>query len=62
MKKSLPQKSGEEFGVKIFDEGEIIYEHAQPEDFTPPHQNVATLISNPNHNKMVTDKHTFTFR
>ena len=33
--------------------------NAQPEDFTPQHPDVVSLISNPNHKKMVNDKHTF---
>ena len=32
----------------IFDEGKIIHEHAWPEDFTPPNQDMVTLISDPN--------------
>ena len=31
-----PEKPGEEYGVTIFDEGETIHKHAQPEDFLPP--------------------------
>ena len=57
--KEPPEKPGEEIGVTIFDEGEITYENAQPENFTPMHPEVASLISDPNHEKMVTDKHTF---
>ena len=57
--KEPQEKPGEEFGVTIFDEGEIIYENVQPEEFTPPHPDIVSLISDPNHEKMVTDKHTF---
>ena len=57
--KGAPRKTGKEFGITIFDEGEIIHEHAQPEDVTPPHPDVVTLISNPNHKESVIDKHTF---
>ena len=32
-----PEKLGEDFGITIFDEGEIIYESAQPEDLSHPH-------------------------
>ena len=42
---SPPEKPGEEYGITIFDEGETIYEHAQPENFTPPHPDVVTLIT-----------------
>ena len=59
MKIAPPEKPGEEFGISIFDEGEIIHEHAWQEDFTPPHPDIITLISNPNHEESVTDKHTF---
>ena len=57
--KSPSEKPGQEFGVTIVDVDEIIYEYVQPDDFTPSHPDVVTLISNPNHEEMVTDKHTF---
>ena len=43
----------------IFDEGENIHEHAWPEDITPPHPYVVNLISDPNHDKSLNDKHMF---
>ena len=57
--KSPPEKPGEEFDITLFDEGEIIYEHAWPEDFTPLHSDVVTLISDPNHEEPIIDKHAF---
>ena len=56
--RSPPEKPGEEFSITIFYEGEIIHEHAQPEDFTSPHPDVVTLISDPNHKESLIDKHT----
>ena len=53
------EKPGEEHGITIFDEGETIHEHAQPEDFTPPHPDVVTLITDSNSEESVIDKHTF---
>ena len=35
--RSPPEKPGEEYNIMIFDEGETIHGHAQPEDFTSPH-------------------------
>ena len=43
----------------IFDEGETINEHAQPEDLTPPHPDMVTLITDFNSEESVIDKHTF---
>ena len=57
--KKPPEKPDKEFSITIFDEGEIIHEHAWPEDFIPPHPDMVTLISNPNHEGSVIDKHTF---
>ena len=54
-----PEKPGEEFGITIFDEGETIHEHAQPEDFASPHPDVVTLISDPSIKESAIDKHTF---
>ena len=42
-----------------FNEGEIIHEHAWPEDFTSPHPDVVTLIFYPTHEESVIDKHAF---
>ena len=49
--KRASRKICKEFGVTLFDKGEIIYENAQPEDFTPLHPDVVYLISDPNHKK-----------
>ena len=43
----------------IFDEGEIIHECAWPKNITPPHTDVVTLISDPNHIESVINIHTF---
>ena len=57
--RSPPGKPGEEFGIMIFDGGRTIHEQAQPEDFTPPHPDMVTLISDPYSEESVIDKHTF---
>ena len=43
----------------IFDEGETIHAHAQPGEFTPPHPDMVTLITDSNNEESVIDKHTF---
>ena len=45
--------------MMIFDEGETIHEHVQPEDFTPSNPNMVTLVTNSNNEESVSDKHTF---
>ena len=57
--KSPPGKPGEEYGITIFDEGETIQEHVQPGDFTPPNQDMVTLITDCNNEESVCHKHTF---
>ena len=57
--RSHQEKPGEEFGITIFDEGETNHEHTQPVNFTPPHPDEATLISDPNSEESVIDKHIF---
>ena len=57
--KSPPEKPGEEYSITIFDEGETIQEHVQPEDFTPPNPVMVTLVTDSNHEESVSDKHTF---
>ena len=57
--RSPPENPGEEYSVTIFDEGETIHEHAQPEDFTPSHPDMLTLITNSINEEPVIDKHTF---
>ena len=57
--KSLPEKPGGEYGITIFDEGETIQEHAQPEDFTPPNPYMVTLVTDSNNEESASDKHTF---
>ena len=56
---SPTEKPGEEYGITIFDEGETIHEHVQPEDFTPPHPEMVTLITDSNNEESVIDKHKF---
>ena len=58
MKRAPQKKPGKEFSVTLFDEGEIIHEHAQPGDLTPSHLDMV-LISQPNHKESVIDKQTF---
>ena len=57
--KSPPEKPDEEFGITIFDEGETIHKHAEPEDFTPPNPNMVTLVTDSNNEESVNDKNTF---
>ena len=58
--KKIPQRNLVRSSVcMIFDEGETIHEHAWPEDFTPPHPDMATLISDPNHEESIIYKHIF---
>ena len=57
--KSPAEKPSEELSITIFDEAEIIHEHAWPEDFTPLHPDMVTLISDPNHKESVIDKRIF---
>ena len=59
MKRVPPEKTGEEYGVTIFDEGEPIQEHAQPEDFTPSNPDMVTLVTDSNNEEPASDKHTF---
>ena len=54
-----PRKPGEEYYITIFDEGETIQEHVQPEDFTPPNPDVVTLVTDSNNEESVSDKYTF---
>ena len=42
------EKPSKEYGIMIFDEGETIHEHAQPEDFTPPNPDMVTLVIDSN--------------
>ena len=53
--RNLPEKPGEEYGVMIFNEGETIHEYVQPEDFTPPHPHIVTLITDSNNEESVID-------
>ena len=46
----------------LFDEGETIHGHWQLEDFTHPHPDMVTLISDPHSEESVNDKHTFQVR
>ena len=57
--KSPQKKPGEEYCVTIFDEGETIQEHAQPEDFTPPNPDMITFVTDSNNEEPASDKHTF---
>ena len=57
--KSPPEKPDEEYGITIFDEGEAIQEHVQPEDFTPPDPDMVTLVTDSKNEESVSDKHTF---
>ena len=59
MRKAPSEKPGEEYGITIFNEGETIHEHAKPEDFTPPHPNMVTLVTDSTNEESVSDKHTF---
>ena len=59
MKRAPPENPGEEYGIKIFDEGETIQEHEQQEDFTPPNPDMVTLVTGSNNEESVSDKHTF---
>ena len=52
MKRASQKKTVEEFGVTIFDRVVIIYENAEPKDFTHPHPDVVSLISDPNYAKI----------
>ena len=54
-----PEKASEEYGVTIFDEGESIQEHTQPEDFTHSNPDMVTLVTDSNNEESVSDKHTF---
>ena len=56
MKEAL--HSGEEYGIMIFDEGETIHEHAQPEDFTPPNPDMVTFVIDFNKGESVSDRYT----
>ena len=47
-KRSLPVKPGEEYDVTIFNEGETIHEHVQPEDFTPQNPDMVTPVTDSN--------------
>ena len=57
--KSPPDKPDEGHGITIFDEGETIHEHAQPEDFTPSNPDTVTLVTDSNNEESVSDQHTF---
>ena len=57
--RGAPQKAGEEYSIMIFDEGEAIHEHVQPEDVTFPNPDMATLVINSSNEESVSDKHTF---
>ena len=53
------EKPGKEYDITVFDEGETIHEHVQPEDFTPPNPDMVTLVTDCNNEESVSDKHTF---
>ena len=57
--KSHPEKPGEEYSVTIFDEGETIQEHVQPEYVSTTNADMVTLVTNSNNEESVSDKHTF---
>ena len=58
--KGAPQKNlVRNMALHLFDEGETIHEHAQPEDFTSSPPDMVTLITDSNNEESVTDKHTF---
>ena len=59
MRRGPPEKPGEEYGNTIFDEGETIHEHVQPEDFTLPNPDMVMLLTDSNNEESVSDKHTF---
>ena len=52
-------KTGEEYSVIIFDEGETIKEHAQSEDFTPPNPNMVSLVTDSHNKELASDRQTF---
>ena len=59
MREAPQEKSGEEYSVTIFDEGETIHEHRYPEDFIPPHPDMVALVTDSNNEEPVSDKHKF---